>query len=455
MRRLLLGGLAALAIAGITSCALLPRYPSIAKRPSPRLEDDLIEAMNPWLLADGFAERVEVEVDWVEGCRPGPKTIEGLREILRKYGPAGRPIEISLDDEIPRAEWDEPVRPGPAVFGYHGVLPNDRVQRLVERHADLAWEPFDPDFRTERRYVLFAPEGGKYFGYSADWKVTRGSDRVAVSGVVVFRNAHRRYARLWLSLDKMERMTLIHEFGHQMGLVANPSHERRDPHKMHCTSLKCAMAHPTPRVIARNFFAGVFNVFFRDYCERCQEDIRRAQDGWRARLASDPSYRARLVADRQASRLATSLTLLAEQGKHEQFLAAVEQARQRYPNSPSLASMECSSLIELGRLEEARKRLEDAELASRPSVSPFFARQIESERWNLGRAFIASGRPEEAIALFPRERIRTAGDYEFEQSAFVLEEAYERAGRLEDAISLIDELLSCGHSKPFSPRSFF
>src|SRR5438093_3476145 len=114
--------------------------------------------------------------------------------------------------------------------------------------------------------------------------------------------------------------------------------------------------------------------------------------------------------------------------------------------------MECSSLIELGRLEEARKRLEDAELSSRPSVSRFIPRQLEAERWNLGRAFIASGRPEEATALFDRERIRTAGDYEFEQSAFVLEEACERAGRLDDAISLIDELLSCSHSlrDPFS-----
>src|SRR3989442_7111926 len=103
--------------------------------------------MSPSLFADSFAERVEVEVDWVEGCRPGPKTIEGLREILQKYGPAGRPVEISLDDEIPRAEWDEPVPPGP--YGLTRFAPGgsyDRVQRLVRRHADPAWGPFDPAF---------------------------------------------------------------------------------------------------------------------------------------------------------------------------------------------------------------------------------------------------------------------------------------------------------------------
>lgn len=57
------------------------------------------------------------------------------------------------------------------------------------------------------------------------------------------------------------------------------------------------MAHPTPRVIARNFLPGLFNVFMRDSCPLCREDIRRAgrmagPDGERSRIPRDPHRRA-------------------------------------------------------------------------------------------------------------------------------------------------------------------
>ena len=35
-------------------------------------------------------------------------------------------------------------------------------------------------------------------------------------------------------------------------------------------------------VTARNFAAGVFNLYMTDYCADCQADIRRAQAYWRA-----------------------------------------------------------------------------------------------------------------------------------------------------------------------------
>ena len=158
--------------------------------------------MNPWLLAEGFSDRLEIEVDWVEGCKPGPKTIEGLRRIAVEYGPPGRPVEITLDDEIPRAVWDGSRDQG-----------DQREQRIVEKYADLSDAPYDPEFRSGRLYVLFVP-ASRYGlnGYSTGWFVTRGDSRVLVDGIVVFRAPHARYAKLWLSLDKMERMTLIHEF---------------------------------------------------------------------------------------------------------------------------------------------------------------------------------------------------------------------------------------------------
>lgn len=420
--------LAVLAAATL-SCVMLPRYRSLDPSRAVWPVEKLVDAMDPWLLADDFAERVVIEVDWVEGCMPGRLTIAGLRALLVKYGPPGRPVEVLLDDEIPRHAWDE-----------GGAVGSARVDRLVERHADLVDEPYDPEFRTDRRYVFFAPRLGRLNGYSTSWSVIRNEERVSLQGVVVLREPHERYARLWISRDKLERMTLIHEFGHQLGLVANRSHERRPPHERHCTSLKCLMGHPTARVIARNALAGLFNAFMVDYCELCQEDIRRSQAEWRARAARNPQYRAQLVARRQEQRLLASIALRLQRGQHERALAMIEQARQRYGDTWWLRDMEVASLVGLERLEEAKERVIRAAASKRPRMS-----------CSLGRAYVAAGRYEEAIALFDRELLSQTQDYDFEQSAFVLSEALARAGRMEEELSLIDELLRRGHAISFKP----
>ena len=247
---------------------LLPRYLAVAPRgelyPSAKLATELDSS----LLGDGLIDRTVVEIDWIEGCKPGPQTVAGLETILKKYSPPGRSIEIVIDQEIPHVELSGSNSPG------------EIVARLVERYAGVerARAP-----RTAWRYLLFVPTAGVYFGHTFNVPVTRDALTTVVQGLIVSRSAHLRYAWFWIDLDLLERMTLVHEFGHLLGLVRNPHHERREPaHRGHCTSLTCSMAHPTWRVIARNFVAGVFNRYMSDYCADCQDDIRRAQAYWRA-----------------------------------------------------------------------------------------------------------------------------------------------------------------------------
>src|SRR5262249_33784772 len=130
MRRALAGVVLFLILAAaavFAACALLPRYPSAAPRKDVWPEEKLEKSMNPWFLGDGFSDRIEIEVDWVAGCKPGPHTIEGLRSIAVKYAPAGVPVDVTLDDEIPRAEWDATAKRA-----------GDRVDPLVLKHADYA-----------------------------------------------------------------------------------------------------------------------------------------------------------------------------------------------------------------------------------------------------------------------------------------------------------------------------
>jgi len=242
----------------------LPRYPAVASRAEPYPPEKLAVEFDQALLREGVSDRTVVEIDWVEGCKPGPQAIAGLEAILKKYSPPNHAVEIVVDQEIPRAEWD----------------PLSWRERLIEKYAGVERASVP---RTAWRYVVFVPEAGGFFGHTFVRSVTRDGVTTAVKGLVVSRSAHQKYALLWIDLDRLERMTLIHEFGHLFGLVGNPSHERSAPaHRQHCTDLHCLMAHPTLRVIARNFAVGIFNHYMTDYCDACQADIRKAQAHWRA-----------------------------------------------------------------------------------------------------------------------------------------------------------------------------
>src|SRR5262249_53576439 len=153
-----------------------------------------------------------------------------------------------------------------------------------------------------------------------------------VSGLVVSRSAHRKYARLWISLDRLEEMTLIHEFGHLLGLVGNPTHEQSNPaHRHHCTSLRCSMAHPRLRVILRSFPAGIFNQFITDHCADCQADIRTAQAYWRDRVRAEPDYVAHRERERAMRAAAVSVGGLWTAGKYDIMLSRLQELRAAWP----------------------------------------------------------------------------------------------------------------------------
>ena len=419
----------------LPGCALLPRYESIDKGPTPYSIDRLADELDPWLLADGLGDGLIVEIDWVEGCKPGPRTLRGFERVLHRYVPASRQIEIVLDDEIPLVAWDDNIERA----GHDAT-----IQRLVEVFAGTVARP-EPG--VEKRYVLFVPERRGSYGVSQAWEVERNERTILVQGVIVAREAHERSAKLWLSRDRFERGTLIHEFGHQFGLVTNDLHERVHPHMHHCTGLKCLMALPTPRVIVRNAPLGLFNRFPLDYCRRCQEDIRRAQAYWRQQMETDPDYAASLERKREVRDIQANLNRLARSERHEEVLEQIRELRARFPDEAGWAGTEARALAALGRYEEALACLL-TNLESDPD-DPRYWRQ----RQQAGRILVGFGRHDEAVELFDRALMRSADPYQFEQSTWVLRTALVGEGRYAEAAELIEELLARGHEMSFARKS--
>lgn len=422
-----IAGLAVLAmLVSAFGCIALPRYKSVQPRKGPAPLTRLAQRIDPWLVADGLAKKVVIEVDWVEGCKPGPLTLAGLQRVVEKYGPPGRPVEIRTDDEIPLREWESTAKSDD----------DQRIDALVSAHAEPVHET-----GVEPRYILFAPLSKRgLFGFSTTWPFQRDGVNDRVSGVVVFRENHARYAKLWISLDKLERMTLVHEFGHQFGLVADPRHERTGHHTGHCTRLDCAMAHPTRRVIVRNFIPGVFGHFFTDYCRECQAEIRMVQAEWRRQQAADPEWVAKRTRERETQGSLEDLSRLYSERKFAELLEAVDGQLQQDSLSPSLRRYRRMALVGLARFDEMR-----ADWEAFPSED---ADQWARESWTLGRGLIAAGRNDEVVALY-QGKLDTMEDYEYEQSSIVLRSALEGLGEYAKAADVCFALLATDHDISF------
>jgi pentatricopeptide repeat protein len=320
----------------------------------------------------------------------------------------------------------------------------DGVDRIAQKYAGAERALVEG---TAWTYVLFVPDLPGLFGHTLETVTRRDGTDLLVEGIVISRNAHRRYAKLWLSLDLLERMTVIHEFGHEFGLVENPSHERAEfKYRHHCNALDCAMTLPTPRVILRNAPAGLLNRFLHDYCAECRSDIRRAQAYWRLHEREGPGFREECEAERTARAAELALREVASQKDFEALLVRVYDLKSRFPAHKGWGLWESAALAGLGRFDEAAA----VQQQSLPTddTDPRYWTSRESQ----AAVYMIIGRYEDAITLLDRTHLSQAGELEYEGCAFILEQALCSTGQYDKAISLIDEMLRRGNPLRYVPQ---
>ena len=415
-----------------TACRAVLRYPGVGRKPLTALQREI--PLNPFILTNLVYRKLLIEVDWVEGCEPAPKALAALERVARKYCPAGKEIGILRDDEIPRKRWEEAMKAEKEL----GEGRNELAQHYIGHVPDEAT-------RTEVVYVLYSPRpaaGEAAFGQSESWSVERGGRIVNVTGLSVFKDPVRRSAHLWVTADRIDAMTLVHEFGHVLGLVGNPAHAQlRLPD--HCRNPDCVMTHPELRSILYYAFVGFLGARLPyDYCNQCQQDIRDAQRSWEARAAADPAFPHRLSAWRETGRLNTEAWRLWWKGSREEAIESARKAAALFPDWERPHGT-------LGYFLEKEGRTDEAVASFREAMRYDRAAGLEP----LVRLLIDQRRYAEVVELLRDGSWRgMTKDYENRRYNFALWLAYsyDRLGRIDEALSTMRGFVPDGSSDAYA-----
>lgn len=186
------------------------------------------------------AERLEIDVDWVAGYAPDEVALYGLYMIAQRER-AACAVSIVRGREIPADRWRDETNAAPR--------PGVEIRVLY-----CPENPFGPDGASNglcRRREKPFPH----------WQI------------FIFKGTLNRYAVGPLSPGVIDRSCLIHEFGHALGLVANPAH-RFESHGGHCTNPACVMTQPNLKAVLANA-ADVVRTGETpwDFCDDCRADL--------------------------------------------------------------------------------------------------------------------------------------------------------------------------------------
>ncbi len=216
--------------------------------------------LNRELLMPETAKIVFV-VDIAEGKEPRMEALDLLTRIAAKYGE--RPAEwILIDQEdAPKIIWD-------------------RSDTLECPNG-----PLDAD--TSYVFIRFTGSSTGSYGETGMLNVAPECGKKKLYAIKVDQDSLARYRFLWLTRRRLEENTLLHEYGHILGLGSNPAHGYfpRYPSFMggaHCINPNCPLSLPRFKAILYNAYrTGLTFRNLRDYCAACQRDIEWAKRYWR------------------------------------------------------------------------------------------------------------------------------------------------------------------------------
>lgn len=237
------------AMLAVTGCASALRervtpFPGGTPRVVPwTLNKELLTAAN---------RRILFVVELAEGHPPEHAALDGLARLAARYG------ERSARWVVQGATGAPPVR-------WQGDTPR-------------ASGPLDPD----TSYVFVRYVGDKLPRWGLSYVTHVGGRTVYV--IVINQERHRRF-RWFLPERHLEQQTLVHEYGHMLGLP--PLDHGYYPNYpdfsdgSHCVNPDCALTKPRPRALLYGLFHTVFGRhYLEDYCAQCKAAIAMAKRYW-------------------------------------------------------------------------------------------------------------------------------------------------------------------------------
>lgn len=241
-----------------------------------------------------------IESDWVSGCKPSDSTVTALVDLIETV--AGSRPSTLFGNEIPRERW---ATAGPI-----------SSRTLVEENVTLT------DNGGLLVYLLWVPQifmSENPYGATECRLVRRGSQSNVVWFLQLSSGAIHNAGVPGLPTSEIERVTVIHEFGHALGLVADRSHAQRG-NMYHCRGASCVMAGPTRKLMVANGLRAIFRGTLPEgYCSACWGDIRKAR-----LFYQDPSNRRDL--EERLSWQRHLLTAIYEATRESRVSAAAEMA---------------------------------------------------------------------------------------------------------------------------------
>ena len=186
-------------------------------------------------------DRLYVEVDAVEGCRPSHAELDALGDVLKAHCHKPRGIEIRQSSVVPKAE----------------------ARGLSRRELARAWMNGPPASERSAAYLYVLCYDGRLSGRRESAKANPHTELLPYPAAIFINRGYKPLLGRWMNTPLIQ-----HEAGHVLGLAMRPEKAKAG----HCTGKECLMRSNIAFHILR-LLAGRDPVTQKTFCQHCLKQL--------------------------------------------------------------------------------------------------------------------------------------------------------------------------------------